>query len=474
MAAGNTYTLPAAYAGTPKPAAKPVSKKEPEAGIGQSVAGLIAASMVGAACCVVWIIVALVTSRELGILAWGMGGLIGLVAGFIAKSKSPIYCGLAAGIAMISILSAKFIMALGLMMLSMGVDMVRDFGDFSPERERKVHVLADHMLADGQLDENDKQFALDYNRDFFGDERNGRGRFNPRDDDEGLDADFGNDRFNAKRVKDNMAFLKKLRDQVETVTPEEIAQWTAESRTRHPNWIENQDHFIPMLDEMLLEPESLTPELGAHAKQHLSGVDGKYDDAYSSNIAPNEFQNRDAQIKRLVATRIRKKSPEELDQAMRKSIVLHDSYDPFPDAYIAMLESVNAKGGLDGAVASHAKKFLDATLSGNDSDRFDIDDYEAADKLDKALRKSVCPELAKLGPSERDALVADLRKRHPKFVGHDPEAMSKAANEALGKLGGHSTLFGAMKEVFHPLDFLWLFLGASTAFGTARRFAPTT
>jgi hypothetical protein len=67
---------------------------------------------------------------EIGILAWGIGALIGLVAGSIAKNPSVIYCSLVACVAGFSILASKFMMVAFLMIASVGVNLVEDFKIF--------------------------------------------------------------------------------------------------------------------------------------------------------------------------------------------------------------------------------------------------------------------------------------------------------------------------------------------------------
>ena len=77
---------------------------------------------VGLAAMIVWLVLAAMSGYELGILAWAIGGLIGFVAGVIAKNPSPVYCGMVALIAMGAILSAKLLMALAIVALHFVID----------------------------------------------------------------------------------------------------------------------------------------------------------------------------------------------------------------------------------------------------------------------------------------------------------------------------------------------------------------
>ncbi|MFO0921087.1 MAG: hypothetical protein U0905_01200 [Pirellulales bacterium] len=87
----------------------------PEAGT-RIFLGLMVSVVVGGLCSVAWLLVTIFTSRELGILAWAIGGLIGFVGGTIGKSPNPTYSKLIGLIAFCSILVAKVMLAILVML----------------------------------------------------------------------------------------------------------------------------------------------------------------------------------------------------------------------------------------------------------------------------------------------------------------------------------------------------------------------
>ncbi|MEM6853089.1 MAG: hypothetical protein AAF593_01645 [Planctomycetota bacterium] len=136
-------------------------------GTGRMALGLTAASAVGVVSCVVWLLIMLFAGAELGLLAWGIGGLIGLTAGLIGRNPSPIYCGLTAGIAAVSILGAKAVVAGVVTLGVMGMAMMEDWGMIS---SLEHHAVMLQMVDDGELTGTEAEYAQFEARTFFGDE----------------------------------------------------------------------------------------------------------------------------------------------------------------------------------------------------------------------------------------------------------------------------------------------------------------
>lgn len=109
---------PSPYAAPTSPMAEPNRDGitgSPEAGT-RIFLGLIVSVVVGGLCSVAWLMVTIFTSSELGILAWAIGGLIGFVGGTIGKSPNPTYCKLIGLISFCSILAAKLMLAVMVML----------------------------------------------------------------------------------------------------------------------------------------------------------------------------------------------------------------------------------------------------------------------------------------------------------------------------------------------------------------------
>ena len=157
------------YSSPPKDVSKAGKKaKSKSSEMGPAVGALFAAAGVGLLCTFGWVMLWGLTGLQAGLLAWGTGGLIGLVAGAIAKNPSPVFCSLVAVIAAISFFSSKIIMALIVMVVAKGIGMVQNFANFDFQDYRYAYAIKDQMLVDDELTGAEKALAQKQVDDFFG------------------------------------------------------------------------------------------------------------------------------------------------------------------------------------------------------------------------------------------------------------------------------------------------------------------
>lgn len=422
---------------------------------GKSVVGAIVASMVAAFFCVVWLVVVAVTGRELGILAWGMGGAVGLVAGVIARNPSPLYCSIITCIAVMGVLAAKGLMLAFLSLMTFGVSMIEEMEmAFSPRQQKLDHAMADEMLENGQFDGLEKDYAEAWGQSYYsGDE----------DADDEMSEEV---RGVAEQVQ------QKIRDELSQKSPEEEEQLLQAARDRHPEWIEDENHYLAMLHAMLQEEGTLTDELAAQARSELQLLDGDWDEEYSTAVDYEEQSRRAAQLRKMAAERLVGMTDDEKDQAIREALKEHPSWRPYMYAYTAMIEKLHNEGELTGDLAEHAKETVALQMTPDEyPDYFDEVSYEEQQARDSELEVIVSERLATLDTSAREALIEDAKTRYPDwytgeglFSGGDTEMQ-----EALDEIGTDGTLWGNFLAVFSLFDVLWLFLCASTAYATTQK-----
>ncbi|TWT82442.1 hypothetical protein CA13_39050 [Planctomycetes bacterium CA13] len=419
---------------------------------GRSVAGLVVASIVAMVCTAVWLLVVAFSGYELGILAWGIGGVIGLVAGAIGRNPSPVYCGLAAGIAGMSFVGAKLIMATAIMLLSVGADFMETFANFTPEAMKQSHAMADQMLVDGEFEGAEKEYANYYVTTYFSDT-----------DDEELSE-------GAYQVSEQVE--ERIQSELEPKTPTEREQLIAAARERHPEWIEDNNLYLAVVDQMLNDSKSLGDDLAAQAKSELASLDGSWDEAYYESNAPEELSRRRAELRKQAAQQIRSMSELERDQAICATLGRYPEWDPFPNAKTAMMEKMANEGKFAGGLSEHALATLESELNDEYSDYFETVSDEEYDQREVQLQQAVGKELALMDQASREALVADTRGRHPDWLGQeiDAELAQQELEEAMDELGTDGSFLGSIQAVCGLFDLLWLFLGASTAFSTAAKF----
>lgn len=213
-------------------------RKTTVGGTGKMVLGLGVAGAVAAACSVVWLAIMAFTGYEVGILAWGIGGFVGLTAGLIARNPSPIYCGLTACIAGGSILAAKAVVAAFLSLAVWGVGVA---GEFSPENIAVHHVVMQQMLDENAFTGPEADYAQETVAAYFGDEL----------PDEQPNADW-DAYFAAWESVDNQVAAR-----VDTLDDAQRQQLLNDASAQHANWnLADAGEADAQLDQALAEFEA--------------------------------------------------------------------------------------------------------------------------------------------------------------------------------------------------------------------------
>lgn len=421
---------------------------------GKSVVGAIVACMVAAFFCVVWLVVVAVSDMELGILAWGMGAAVGLVGGVIARNPSGLYCGLITCIAVMGVLAAKGVMLALISLATFGVDMIADMQmAMSPRQQQLNHAMADQMLADNQFEGVEKEYAELYVSSFYS----------------GSDDLY--DEMSDEMLEVSEQVDQRVQDALSQKTSEEEEQLLAAARGRHPEWIENNDHYLAMLNLLINEEGTLSEELSAQARNELAMLGDDWDSEYYSSIEYDERERRSAELRKLAAERLVGMSDADRDQAVRDLLKQYPAWRPFEDAYSAMVEKLHHEGTLTGPLAEHAEATVAYDMTPDYPDYFEEVSEEDQETRDEELQTLVNERLVTMNAEDREALIADSKSRYPDwYTGDGLFPVEDGMQDALEEMGTDGTFWGNFKVVFGPLDILWLVLCAASAFGTAQKF----
>ena len=421
---------------------------------GRSIAGLAAAMGVGLAAMIVWLVLAAMSGYELGILAWGIGALIGLVSGVIARNPSPAFCAMVAVIAMGAILSAKLVMALAIMAIHFGMNAMEDISALWVS-DKYTHAYVDQALADNQFNGEKKQLASEYNDNYFETTDDG-GEQAEADVDNQKPLVEGDEEASEQSLR---AFYREVRERVAAATEQEKATWLANAHQRHPAWIEDHSHYQAAVIELMAQPGQLDADLTAHAQYSLSFLnnDGSdYDEAYSENITPAEYNRRDGALNLKCAEFLRTKSPAEIESLLRQGLQKYPAFAPYPEAFTATLDKMVLDGSLDPALQAHAKLYLDTELGPEEEMAYyDAERTPEFVATDTAMRQAVNARLATMDEAARKAAVRETGTRHPNWYAvTEDTAMPDMAD--VKKDLGDGTFVGSLKMVFGVYDLLWL------------------
>lgn len=443
---GNQYT---AYA-PPTQSVAPITRQAAPAveppSFGRSLAAILAAGFLACCFAILWVIIA-AFGVELGILAWGIGGLLGLVAGYIGKNPSPVFCGLVSCVAAGSILLAKSIMAAGLMVLNMGVGMMGNFVD--PQYE---YAILSEMLDNGELQGAEAKVAEYEINEFFLDEHPEISESTGLDEETFYEISLDLDDTVSQKFE---ALDADGRDAV-----------VARARSNFPSWIENINHYLAAVDR--LSSENMIPDdrLTAFVNYELKTLDGEYDSAYEDSVSYDDLGDMRRQVRAMAGKEIAGLNEDELDQLLLDAIARHPTWNPLRDHHLAVMDRMVREGQLSGDVLKHAEATLDQELNDEGFDYPDTISENRWDELEKQLTEQVNKELPRYTRTGREQMVSNLSARSEYWI---PESEWNNIDplEEMGEIGGDDTFWGSFKAVFSWLDLLWFFLAMITAYSVS-------
>ena len=431
----------------------------PPPSLGRSVGGLFGAAVIAFFFCAIWLIIEVFSGGRMGILAWALGGLLGLVAGAIAKTPSKGYAATVAALAIFAIVMAKFSMAGGIMLASKGLSMADEFmSNFSPDADKHQHALADDLLAQGQLDGAREEFAKSYTKAYFAGELG--------ENSEDLSPE-------AYEIEE--AFRIDLRNQLKELSNEEKEALVAASRKRHLLWIEDQNHYEAILFALSQEPESLTEKQNNFVRAELSFInEEKYSASYHGVFSQEEIQASRSAVRKLAAERLNKMDEPAIDRAIRQVMKARPHWNPFSDATTAMTAKMLADGEFQSPLKEQVTADLEIQfdpMSEVSSGYYETANWELIDDRSNKIKKMVTTRLAEFDKEQRDVLVADVVEKHPQWMRSEigDEERQAVRKEQIGDLGD-GTFLSSLGVVTGPFDLLWMIFAGSTAFATTRKF----
>lgn len=447
---------------------RPLPKNDatvPQTTFGRSFLGLVAATFVGGLCAIAWLAVMLLLQLEIGILAWGIGVLIGLVAGSIAKNPSVIYCSLVACVAGFSILASKFVMVAILMITSLGVSIFEEFQNLFVSNEFE-HAYVDQQLADNAYQGEKVELAETFNKNFFEESDAPKFVINGQEIG-GLNNDVD------AMGQPMSEFRKEVRMAIANASKEQKETWINNARKRHPDWIVDPSYATAAKILLLSEPGKLDEDLAKQASHEIRIADyllhsADASDGYLVNTPNETLKLRSDTLKTLVRATLKDLDLEGLRNLTKEAAAKDSSFVPDETAFIVIVDELLNNGALPAELRSHASsRVKSVTASDFSSDVFSRLGSSEFVEQELKLREIVTPIWVTSSSEEIDQKIATSKLRH---VGWDPDSTNPnwTPSEEFKEEIGDGSFIGSVKKVFTVSDLFWLLLGFVSAFGTAR------
>ena len=316
----------------------------PKTSIGRNIGGIAAALGVALVAALFWVFLWGVAGLQLGILAWGAGGLIGLVAGAIARNPSPVYCGGIAAIAAGTVFTAKIIMALLMMAASAVLDFGESFAEnFNPNYQKLVMAVEDEMLGAGELEGPEKAIAEKRTQEFFNNESEGYW------DDEIDEA--------AKSL------TLKVREKIGALSANEKNACLSRAHERHPGWFDNDYDFEVGIQALIEANEFSDDKIKKFAEETLK-LNGEEDSNYFNDISYNEQEANEAKLRKMASTKLAALNDDQQDEVLRRLSEKFPQWVVDDSEFTAIMSSMSQNGEFSGKLDTYAKKPLNGNTDG--------------------------------------------------------------------------------------------------------------
>lgn len=441
---------------------------------GRSFLGLVAAVTVGGICAMVWLTIMIAFQIEFGIVAWGIGALVGLTAGSIAKNPSAIYCSLVALIAGCSIVASKLVMVAIMMIVSVGMDFFEQFQNMLLSNKYE-HAYVDQQIADNQYQGEKLALAEAFNKGYFDDLDSQKVVLNGREI-----GDMNGD--SAAMGKPMLEFRREIRAALALSTKQQREEWIENARKRHPDWTVDPN-YETATKILLLSERKLDEDLTKQAAFEVSVSDyllhsEEASDSYLSETPAEVVALRSDMLKTMVRAKLRELDFQGLKDLLKQAAAKAPTFVANETEFIVIVDELLEKGDLPADLRQHATKRVNSVTENEFSGELFIDLGEPEFiTRELKLREIVNPIWLASTLDDHDRRIADSQKRHkgwapdstnPQLIAYDN------VKDEMKKDVGDGSFVGTLKLVFRASDLLWLFLGFVSAFGTARSRADRT
>ena len=277
---------------------------------GSPVGAWFASVAVGLFMAAIWGVIASFTGVVGQAFAWGIGAIVGLIAGLIARNSSLKFCLATTGGALLCIIFGRIVSAWVIMFAVSSMSVFQGLGTYLiPDNGVSVGVTED-MSNGGEFEGDEKALA-----------------------DMKVDAFFSNQLINEMDGYDDIDFDvefevdRKVRAAVGKLSDEERDAVLQRVRKDYPGWMEEEWHLEAVIDSMVTNDEIEDEDVLTHAKSRLANLDGSHDEDYYENTTQMEMATREEKLEELAMKKYAAMTPQQRQQAIAEAKANHPCMD---------------------------------------------------------------------------------------------------------------------------------------------------
>ena len=400
-----------------------------------SIGGWFAGVGIGLLAALVWGVIATIFIGPAGqALAWGIGAIVGCIAGLIARNRSIVFCTSTMLGALLCIMFGKLIAATVAMLAVNAVSFAQNISaSFMPDTAVSVGVMK--QMADEGAFEGDEKTYADLKVESFFDNSHV----------------YESDGYEALNDSCEIEVQMKVQSRLGDMTTEEKTAIAEQMRADHPEWIEHDYHFIAILDSMVANGEIEGETLLTEAELELETIHDS-DEEYVMTIADRSLSSG---LKSTVSKKYAELSEEQREAAVRECTARHPGWLPDRTKFLAVLEKKLNDGDLPEELQPVAKSIVNEEMKGI---------YQE--------------EISKMELDEVDALIESAKLKYPLIAGSIDESallgeVGNTLDETIDWFGNDGTFSNAFMTRFSAMDSIWIMLGLVSAFAIAFTLGQT-
>lgn len=422
---------------------------------GSSIGGWLTAVFIGLFVATIWGVIASFMGVVGQALAIAVAAIVGLIAVLIARNSSLKFCFASSAAALLCMLFGRVVSAWVIMMAVSLNGVFQDLGAYLVPDTGVTIGVAEDMSEAGKFEGDAKALA-----------------------DMKVEAFFSNKTVEQMDGYDDIDFEvelnvdRKIRAEVGAMTDQQRQAVLSRVRRDHPDWMEEAWYLDAIIDSMVKQDEIEDEDLLAHAKSKLANLDGSYDGTYYQGSSVTERENREVELDELATEKYSKMTPQQREQVIKEARLGHLSWTPRRDDYLAMLSKMYDADKIPAEHRELAKSTIRLELD-YDFDETNPGDFEVEVEVEEVaqeieLQAIVNAELLKLEQDEIDAVVGAAQEKHPYWIREDDIGAVFGFNGGLdgivASFESDGTFWSSLQTRFKSLDYLWLALGALSAF----------
>lgn len=279
----------------------------------------------------------------------------------------------------------------------------------------------------------------------------------------------------------------KINQRLVTLSEEERDAMIERCRENHPEWVEDPELALAVLNHLVAEELLDDEKLRQHAiKKQAADLEGVTDYDYESSLDAETKKQLDADLHQAVVEKSRSLDEEQQEELIRKCMKDNPAWNPRYYEHMVVMEAMLDEDAIPEHLQPLAQQKVSEELESEYAD-FEVEEsFEKLAELESELEKLVNVRRSEMSQEDIDLLVETAKVVHPFSAIDDGTDLNEFADMQLegfatarDSFGSDGTFTSSFASRFGWPDLIWFLLGVITcmtivyAFGKKEEQSPS-